>query len=124
MANVSDSTVGRAHINIDNGDVSIYTSDFKELLDMDCTNTYISLGDVAFGDGGSMKISNTNQEIHLSLAGDKQAYHIIADSNRKEVFCPYYDIYYSDSFDAGDGDRQVELHNKNESIYVFFEADY
>ena len=124
MANVSDSTVGRAYINIDNGDVSIYTSDFKELLDMDCTNTYISLGDVAVGDGGSMKISNTNQEIHLSLAGDKQAYHITADSNRKEVFCSYYDIYYSDSFDVGEGDRQVELHNKNESIYVFFEADY
>lgn len=124
MANMSDCTVGSAYINIDNGDISIYTSDFKELLDMDCTNSYISLGDVAVGDGGSMRVSNTNQEIYLSLAGDKQAYHITADSNRKKIYCPYYEIYDRDSFEAGDGDRQVELHNKNESIYVFFEADY
>lgn len=120
---IDECEIGSAVIKAEDEDVSIYNCSFSEMLDADCVKSHLMFTNISVNDGGRIKALTSKESIYLSLSGNADDYSITADAGKDIVYCYHYDYYEKGKYEVGDGSKQVELYNTNESIYIFFEAD-
>ena len=120
---VEESRIKEALIKVDGDYVSMDTSTIEEALELKCENSFIMLDGLDIKEGARVKAETTNDYITVTLAGDLQDYHIIADAGESYVYFDELDYNDEGRFETGEGSKQIELYDSNKSIHIDMEAD-
>lgn len=120
---VRDCEFDSAEINVKNADASVYDCKVTSLLDIDAENTYLIVSGVDIEDGGKISARTSGDDLSVLLPGDPESYHIVAVASHDTVYCSHYDYYEDGRYEVGDGDRDIELYNEDEGIFLHFEVD-
>ncbi len=120
---VEESRIKEALIKVNGDYVSMDTSTIEEALELKCENSFIMLDGLDIKEGARVKAETTNDYITVTLAGDLQDYHIIADAGESYVYFDELDYNDEGRFETGEGSKQIELYDSNKSIHIDLEAD-
>ena len=94
------------------------------LCEIDAENSYVMIDGIEVEDGGRLVVNAKGENVSLELFDDPELYHITADSETDRVYCSYYDDYYGESsIEIGSGSREIELHNEDDGIFIYFKVD-
>ena len=120
---IRDSEIDSAVLNIGNDSISVYDSKISSLLDINGENSDVYIDNVNVEDGGKISVRTSGDDISVNLPGKPELYHIVADAADGTVYCSYFDFYENGRYEVGDGEREIELYNEDEGIFLRFEVD-
>lgn len=120
---VGDCQIREALIKVNSDYVSMDTNTIEEALELNCENSHIMLDGLDINDGARVKAETTDEYITVTLAGDLQDYHIIADAGESYVYFDELDYNDEGRFETGEGSKLIELYDSNKSIHIDMKAD-
>lgn len=103
--------------------LSMHHNSIATLCEVYAENSYVIIDDMEVEDGGRLVVNAKGDDVSLELSDDPELYHITADSETGSVYCSDYDYYGESSLELGSGSREIELHNEDEGIFIYFKVD-